>query len=59
GRPEGMAKQYGNLGGVCRARGDTAGAREWWTRALELFRRIGMTREGGLVQKWLDDLDRG
>ncbi|MGD2110971.1 MAG: tetratricopeptide repeat protein, partial [Phycisphaerae bacterium] len=57
GRLEGMAIQYGNLGTVYEQRGDVATAREYWTKARDLFEQIGIPHEVEKVQAWLDELE--
>jgi hypothetical protein len=54
GRLEGMAGEYGNLGAIHAQRGDLAGARELWTKARDLFARIGMPHWVTKVQGWID-----
>ena len=58
-RLEGMAVAYDNLGAIQQERGNVSGARELWTRALELYRQIGMKHMVEQVQSWLDELPDG
>ena len=48
------ANLYRNLGSVYKQRGDIAGAREYWARAVGLYERIGMphmvTKVWGLIE---------
>ena len=37
-----MAKGYGNLGLIYRARGELDQAQELWTKARDLYAKIGM-----------------
>ena len=55
-RQKGMAIQYGNLGSLAQAGGDLPHARELWTKARELYAKIGMKPELEQVQGWLDEL---
>ncbi|MGH6887182.1 MAG: tetratricopeptide repeat protein, partial [Geminicoccales bacterium] len=59
GRQEGMANQYGNLGGIAKDRGDIGRARKLWTQARDLFAKIGMPHQVETAQGWLDELPPG
>jgi len=50
---EGMANQYGNLGGVYVERGDNDKARQYWEQAVELYKRIGMLHMVEKIEKWI------
>jgi hypothetical protein len=54
-----MAADYGNLGLIYQTRGDLDRAREFWTRALDLYQKVGMPHMVDKVQGWLDALDDG
>ena len=56
GRPEGMAKQYGNLGAIYEERGDIKKAREYWVKARDLFAKIGMPNEVKKVEGWIEGI---
>ncbi len=56
GRLEGKAIQYSNLGIVAQTRGDVAGAREHWTKARDMFTRVGMPHKAAKVEAFLSDL---
>ncbi len=56
GRLEGMANQYANLGTVYKQRGDLTKTRGCWTRARDLFAKIGMTQRVEQGQGLLDGL---
>ena len=56
GRLEGMASDYGNLGLIYETRGDLKEARTLWTRARDLYEKIGMEHMVAKIQNWLDDL---
>ena len=56
GRQEGMATTYTNLGLVAEDRGDVDRARELWTKARDLYAKIGIPHEVNDVQGWLDGL---
>ena len=56
GRLEGMASKYGNLGLVFRTRGDLEEARKLWTKARDLYAKIGIPHMIEEVQGWLDEL---
>lgn len=45
GRREGMATNYGNLGLIYQERGDLDETGVLWTKARELYRRLGMTAQ--------------
>ena len=49
-----MVKQYANLGLIAEDRGELDRARELWTKAGDLFAKIGMPQEVKQVQRWLD-----
>jgi hypothetical protein len=51
-----MATTYGNLGIIQAQRADLTGAREWWTKARDLFARIGMPHMVAKVQDWIDGI---
>ena len=51
-----MASCYGNLGVVEEKRGDAPAARERWTAALELYRKIGIQDKVELIERWLNEL---
>jgi tetratricopeptide (TPR) repeat protein len=55
GRLEGMASEYANLATIALQRGDIPGARESWTKARDLYTRIGMPHMVKEVQGLLDD----
>jgi tetratricopeptide (TPR) repeat protein len=52
--PEGMASQYANLGSIAGLRGDPHQARELWSKARDLYAKIGMPHMVKRVQGWLD-----
>ena len=52
-----MANQYGNLGLVSEQRGDKDAAREYWQKALDLYREIGMPHMVQKIQSLLDGLE--
>ena len=51
-----MASQYGNLGSVYHERGDFGKTKEYWEKALELFKKIGMKPEIVKTQQAIDQL---
>ena len=55
GRQEGMANQYRNLGVLHELRGNSGKAKEYWEKARDLFKKIGMPNEvkkvEGLIEK--------
>ncbi len=51
-----QAIRYGNLGSVYEQRGDIGKAREYWEKALGLYKRIGMPNKVKKWQGWLDGL---
>jgi tetratricopeptide (TPR) repeat protein len=53
---EGMAHAYGSLGEVYRRRGDAEKAREYWEKALALFKKIGMKAKIAKTQQTIDGL---
>jgi len=56
-RPAGPGRaQVGNLGPICKQRGDVPEARRLWQQAVELCRRIGMPHMVAKVQGWIDAL---
>ena len=55
-RPEGIAQEYCNLGLIFQTRGDLDEARKLWTKARDLYAKIGMPLMVEKVQGWLDDL---
>ena len=55
--PEGIATDYANLGFVYKIKGNSKNAREYWLKALELFKKIGMPHMIEKVQGWLDELE--
>jgi len=57
GRLEGMAIQYGNLGSVYVQRGDPAKARDHWTKARDLYARIGMSHMVKKVERLVAKLE--
>jgi hypothetical protein len=59
GRQAGMAAEYGYLGLVAAGRGDLDRARELWTKARDLYAKIGMPHEVERMQGWLDRLPLG
>ncbi len=58
GRLEGMANAYGNLGTVFMDRGDFESARQHWTKAHDLYGRIGMPHMVKQLRGWLDGLEK-
>ncbi len=56
GRLEGMANQYANLGLIYETRGDLKEARTHWTRARDLYEKIGMPHMVAKIQNWLDEM---
>ncbi|MGH9891595.1 MAG: hypothetical protein ACREA0_06365, partial [bacterium] len=56
GHQEGMASDYGNLGGIAEDRGDIRRARELWTQARTSFAKVGMPHQVERVQGLLDGL---
>ncbi|MHC4251043.1 MAG: tetratricopeptide repeat protein [Planctomycetota bacterium] len=53
----GMAYEYKNLGTVYEARGDENAAREHWTKARDLYTKLGMAEDTKEMQEQIDDLD--
>ena len=51
-RLEGMANDYGNLGLICKGRGNVATGREYLTKARNVFERVGVPRA---VVSWLPE----
>ncbi len=58
GRQEGIANEYGSLGWICRTRGEMDKARELWTKARDIFAKIGIAHMADMIQSWLDELDK-
>jgi len=56
GRFEGIANQCGNLGVIHARRGDSGRARESFTRAREVFGKLGMSQAINMVQSLIDGL---
>ncbi len=56
GRLEGMATDCGNLGLIYQTRGDLKEARTLWTRARDLYEKIGIPHKVAKMQDWLDEL---
>ena len=56
GRLEGMAIQYGNLGIIFATRGELDEAGKRWTKARDLYAKIGMPQMVEKHQRWLDGL---
>ena len=54
GRLEGQAIRYQNLGLVYEQRGDVEKAREYWEKALELYKKIGMPHMVEKVEGWIE-----
>lgn len=53
---EGMASNYGNLGIISQKRGDLDEAGNLWTKARDLYARMGMPHMVEQMQGWLDSL---
>lgn len=58
GHQEGMANQYANLGTVAKAQGDLKRTRELWTKARDLYTRVGIPQVVTQMEKWLDELPK-
>ena len=52
-----MASEYGNLGSVYKERGDVEKARQYWVKAVDLYKKIGMPHKVKKVQGWIDEID--
>jgi tetratricopeptide (TPR) repeat protein len=50
GRMEGMARSHHSLGMLAKARGETAAVKEHWSKAREMFARIGMPRDVKMME---------
>ncbi len=59
GRLEGMANHSSNLGLIFEARGDVDEARKLWTKARDLYTKIGMPHRVEEMQGWLDEQPDG
>jgi len=57
GRLEGQAIRYCNLGLLYKQRGNIGKAKEYWEKALELFKKIGMPRDVDKVEGWIEGID--
>ncbi|KKK54943.1 hypothetical protein LCGC14_3079580, partial [marine sediment metagenome] len=57
GLQEGMANQCVNMGSIAKQQGDQAKAREFLTKARDIFRKIGIPHKVEKVQGLLDGLD--
>ena len=53
---ERRAMQFSNLGSIYKLRGDPEETRTLWTRARDLFEKIGMPHMVAKLQNWLDEL---
>ena len=53
-----MASDYGNLGSVYEQWGDKKKVREYWEKALELFKKIGMKPEVEKTQRAIEGLGK-
>ncbi len=58
GHQEGIANDYVNLGSLAEDRGESELAREPWTKARDLYAKIGMPNDFKDVQGWLDGLPK-
>jgi len=58
GRLEGMANQYGNLGVLYELRGAVGKAREYWEKAVGLYKQIGIPHMVEQVEGWLAGLEK-
>ena len=56
GHLDGVARHYTNLGRLFVARGDLDEARTHWTKARDLYARIGIPHMVEKLHGWLDDL---
>ena len=55
---EGIAAEYGSLGSLAYKRGELERARELWTKARDLYAKIGIPHMVKQVQEWLDVLPK-
>ena len=53
---EGIANSFGNLGRICEDRGQVKEAWQLWTKARDIYAKIGMPHRVKEVQGWLDGL---
>ncbi len=58
GQLEGIANDYGNIGTVYKHKGNFKKAREYWKKALKLYKNVSMKPEIEKVQGWIDELDK-
>ena len=56
GRREGIATDYENLELIFESRGELDEARKLWSKARDLYAKIGMPHETDEVQRLLDSL---
>ncbi len=56
GDQEGLANDYANLGSVYEQRGDKKKAREYWEKAVGLYKKIGMKPEIKKVEGLLEEI---
>jgi tetratricopeptide (TPR) repeat protein len=54
-----MGIDYGNLGNIYYKRGDIEKAREYWEKALGLFKKIGMPHMVEKVEGWIEEIGKG
>jgi len=52
-----MPINYSNLGVIYERRGDPAEARRFWTKARDIYARLGNPSMRDKIQGWIDGLD--
>lgn len=53
---EEIAIDYTNLGVIYKLRGDVEKTREYWEKAVELYKRIGMPHMVEMVEGWTSEM---
>ena len=56
GRQEGIAAAYANLGSIAKDRRNFESTREFWSKARELYAKIGIPNQVQKIEGWLDSL---
>ncbi len=59
GHLEGVARHSSNLGLIYKQRGDIGKARNYWEKALGLYKKIGMPHMVEKVQGWIEGIGKG
>lgn len=58
-KQDGIADVCVNMGRIRRDRGQIQDARQFWTRARDIYASIEMPRDAARLQTWVDELAPG